>query len=53
MLVGSFFYHDAETDTDNFWIFTLFKFIAQVVVTLSNYFISKLIVFRKKKTEAE
>lgn len=49
MLVGTGFYHDAETDTDNPWIYFLFKFTAQVVVTLANYFFSKLIVFRKKK----
>ncbi|MBR2085962.1 MAG: GtrA family protein [Oscillospiraceae bacterium] len=49
MIVGTFFYHDAATDTDNPWIYFIFKFTAQVVVTLANYFFSKLIVFRKKK----
>ncbi|MBR3629332.1 MAG: GtrA family protein [Oscillospiraceae bacterium] len=50
MIVGTFFYHDNLTDTDNPWIYAIFKFIAQVVVTLANYFFSKLVVFRKKKT---
>ncbi len=38
-----------EDGSKNFWIYALFYFAQQVVVTLVNYFISKLIVFRKKK----
>lgn len=49
MIAGTFFYHDNVTDTDNPWIYAIFKFIAMVIVTLANYFFSKLIVFRKKK----
>lgn len=52
MLIGSNFYHDPVTDTDIFWILAIFKFVAQVVVTLSNYFFSKLVVFRKKKEKS-
>ncbi|MBR7085793.1 MAG: GtrA family protein [Oscillospiraceae bacterium] len=33
-----------------FWIYFLFFFIQQVVVTLANYFLSKFIIFRKKKS---
>lgn len=49
MQIGVPFYHVDETDTDIFWIYFIFKFTAQVVVTLANYFFSKLIIFRKKK----
>lgn len=47
MQIGVKFYSDGENIT-NIWLYALFKFTAQVVVTLTNYFISKLIVFRKK-----
>lgn len=47
MQIGVQFYSDGENIT-NFWLYALFKFAAQVVVTLANYFISKLIVFRNK-----
>ena len=52
MVVGTYFYHDTVTDTDIVWIYVIFKFAAQVIVTLANYFFSKLIVFRKKKEQA-
>lgn len=52
MVVGTYFYHDAVTDTDIVWLYVIFKFAAQVIVTLANYFFSKLIVFRKKKEQA-
>lgn len=51
MQLGVPLYHVEETDTDIVWIYAVFKFTAQVVVTLANYFFSKLIVFRKKKEE--
>lgn len=51
MMVGTFFYHDRVTGELIFWIYMVFKFAAQVIVTLANYFFSKLIVFRKKKDE--
>ncbi len=53
MQIGVGFYHDEETDTDNKLTYLIFKFIAQVVVTLTNYFISKFIVFKKKKNPDE
>lgn len=40
-----------EDGTKNVWIYALFYFLQQVIITLSNYFISKLIVFRKKNKE--
>jgi len=36
-----------------FWIYFIFFFIQQVVVTLANYFLSKFIIFKKKKTPEE
>ncbi len=51
MQIGVPLYHVEETDTDIVWIYAIFKFTAQVVVTLANYFFSKLVVFRKKKTD--
>ncbi len=53
MQIGVNFYHDDATDTDTFWIYFIFKFTAQVVVTLTNYFLSKFIIFKKKKTPEE
>lgn len=52
MVAGTYFYHDEVTDTDIVWLYVIFKFAAQVIVTLANYFFSKLIVFRKKKEQA-
>lgn len=40
-----------EDKTKNFWIYFLFYFGQQVVVTLANYFLSKFIIFRKKNKE--
>lgn len=40
-----------DDDTKNFWIYALFYVGQQVVVTLANYFLSKFIIFKKKKTE--
>lgn len=53
MQIGVAFYHDDATDTDTFWIYFIFKLIAQVVVTLANYFFSKLVIFKKKKTDIQ
>ena len=53
MQIGVPLYHVDATDEDIFWIYFLFKFTAQVVVTLANYFFSKLIIFRKKKDPAQ
>ncbi len=50
MQIGVLFYSDGETIT-SMVKYTLFKFLAQVIVTLSNYFFSKLVVFKKKKEE--
>ncbi|MBR1529981.1 MAG: GtrA family protein [Oscillospiraceae bacterium] len=36
-----------------FWIYFIFFFIQQVVVTLANYFLSKFIIFKKKKAPEE
>ena len=49
MQIGVPLYHDYATDTDDPLVYGIFKFCAQVVVTLANYFFSKLIIFRKKK----
>lgn len=38
-----------EDGTKNIIVYAIFYFLQQVIITLSNYFISKLIVFRKKK----
>lgn len=35
----------------NVWIYAIFYFIQQVVVTLANYFLSKFIIFKKKKSD--
>lgn len=37
-----------EDGTKSLWIYFLFYFGQQVVVTLANYFLSKFIIFRKK-----
>lgn len=42
-----------EDGSKNIWIYALFFFGQQVIITLSNYFISKLIVFRKKADKGE
>ncbi len=42
-----------EDGSKNIWIYALFYFLQQVIITLSNYFISKLIVFRGKSKEQE
>ncbi len=48
MNIGANFYsEDGETVT-NMLMYWVFKFMAQVVVTLANYFFSKLVVFKKK-----
>ena len=39
-----------KDDEKIFWIYFLFFFIQQVVVTLANYFLSKFIIFKKKKS---
>ncbi|MBR0483555.1 MAG: GtrA family protein [Oscillospiraceae bacterium] len=36
-----------------FWIYLIFFFIQQVAVTLANYFLSKFIIFKKKKHPEE
>lgn len=48
MQVATLFYV-REDGSKNIIIYALFYFLQQVIITLSNYFISKLIVFRKKK----
>lgn len=48
MQIGvSFYMKDGEKI---FWIYFVFFFIQQVVVTLANYFLSKFIIFKKKKS---
>lgn len=49
MNIGAGFYSTDGETVDNKLMYWVFKFMAQVVVTLANYFFSKLIVFRKKK----
>ena len=49
MNIGAAFYSTNGEEVDNHLMYWVFKFIAQVVVTLANYFFSKLVVFRKKK----
>ncbi len=48
MQVATLFYV-REDGSKNIIIYAIFYFLQQVIITLSNYFISKLIVFRKKK----
>lgn len=52
MNIGANFYSTDGQTVDNKPMYWVFKFTAQVVVTLANYFFSKLVVFRKKKTDA-
>ncbi|MBP0972537.1 MAG: GtrA family protein [Oscillospiraceae bacterium] len=49
MNIGAHFYSTDGETVDNLLMYWIFKFTAQVVVTLANYFFSKLVVFRKKK----
>ena len=49
MNIGAHFYSSDGEHVDNQLMYWVFKFIAQVVVTLANYFFSKLVVFKKKK----
>ncbi|MCR4645222.1 MAG: GtrA family protein [Oscillospiraceae bacterium] len=49
MNIGAHFYSTDGVHVDNVLMYWIFKFTAQVVVTLANYFFSKLVVFRKKK----
>ncbi len=42
-----------EDGSKNVLIYAIFYFLQQVIITLSNYFISKLIVFRKKNAKPE
>ncbi len=42
-----------EDGSKNIWIYALFYFLQQVIITLSNYFISKLLVFRNKGKQQE
>jgi putative flippase GtrA len=48
MQLGVPLYSDG-VDVTNIWVYAIFKFTAQVVVTLANYFFSKIFVFRKQK----
>lgn len=48
MQIGVLFYSDGEVIT-SMWLYAVFKFTAQVVVTLANYFFSKIFIFRNKK----
>lgn len=52
MNIGASFYSTDGETVDNKLMYWVFKFMAQVVVTLANYFFSKLIVFKKKKEGA-
>ncbi len=52
MNIGANFYSTDGMTVDNKLMYWVFKFMAQVVVTLANYFFSKLIVFRKKKEDS-
>ncbi len=52
MQIAVIFYME-EDGSKNVWIYALFYFLQQVIITLSNYFISKLIVFRKKNGTSE
>ncbi|MDE6777087.1 MAG: GtrA family protein [Oscillospiraceae bacterium] len=40
-----------ENGEKNFWIYFIFYFGQQVVVTLANYFLSKFIIFKKQNKE--
>ncbi len=51
MNIGAHFYSSDGETVDNHLMYWIFKFTAQVVVTLANYFFSKLVVFKKKKGE--
>ncbi len=51
MNIGAPFYSTDGETVDNKLMYWVFKFTAQVVVTLANYFFSKLVVFKKKKTK--
>lgn len=52
MNIGAGFYSTDGETVDNKLMYWVFKFTAQVVVTLANYFFSKLVVFKKKKDAA-
>ncbi|MEE5992904.1 MAG: GtrA family protein [Oscillospiraceae bacterium] len=49
MNIGANFYSEDGQTVTNMLMYWVFKFMAQVVVTLANYFFSKLVVFKKKK----
>ena len=49
MNIGAHFYSEDGEHVTNALMYWVFKFTAQVVVTLANYFFSKLVIFRKKK----
>lgn len=51
MNIGAHFFSTDGIHVDNKPMYWIFKFTAQVVVTLANYFFSKLVVFKKKKDE--
>ena len=48
MNIGANFYSEDGVTVTNMLMYWVFKFMAQVVVTLANYFFSKLVVFKKK-----
>ena len=48
MNIGANFYSADGVSVTNMPMYWVFKFMAQVVVTLANYFFSKLVVFKKK-----
>ncbi len=50
MNIGANFYSEDGKTITNKLMYWVFKFIAQVVVTLANYFFSKFVIFKKKKT---
>lgn len=50
MNIGANFYSEDGKTITNQLMYWVFKFIAQVVVTLANYFFSKFVIFKKKKT---
>ena len=49
MNIGAHFFSTDGIHVDNKLMYWIFKFTAQVVVTLANYFFSKLVVFKQKK----
>ena len=53
MNIGAHFYSEDGEHVTNALMYWVFKFTAQVVVTLANYFFSKLVIFKKKKAPQE